>query len=706
MRFLTIYYLALDSLLVRVFASQQSLSRQYHRSFAQHAANYDLDERDLDLADQSNESSFKILAASNWDESTSNEDEENDELDAAFLDYAAALLEKTKGVKHKTRGRRREAAFKSHHRHHDGRTTDHSKGISHFSDGPLVDLQSSSSEGLPMSCAGHFTPFSECQRSCYRWREYIIDSQAHDGGDPCIHPDHFVERQPCVGGSCKHEELPPTGDLPNEEKPATHIHHLALDVALPFASAIVLSMCIGEVVHHVEWLRAIPHSLVTILVAGSMGFLLRAHEDRFGADTFSPVCTGVMNLILLPIIIFQAGWSMRHVDFANNFLYICIFAVFGTAVSTLIIGSMVWITGAWQWHVITGAREAFAIAALISATDPVATLSAFALKKVEPRLNIIVLGESTINDAVAIALFNMLNIDEPTAYWFFPSAALRTFDLLFVSIGIGVVMGALLVMLLRAVKIVAKREDGHANAEHDTNFEVVFVLGSAYFINAVAECVHMSGIIACLFGGVTMGIYLRPHLSKSAEDHATYYIATASETADLTVFIMVGVTTALIKSSNGFRFGAILILFCIVGRAITVFICGGLCNVLHRARFGGELMDFLSVPKLVMLWHAGLRGGIALTLVLQLNDWCQHKAVLVTGTFIVIFALMVLMGSTIDAMLNLCKIETGCTVVNTEYKELHQSAQGVPGAGSWLHRRVLHPMLVGDAVVQKQQQGV
>eukprot|EP00746_Dinoflagellata_sp_MGD_P162786 gnl/MRDRNA2_/MRDRNA2_90503_c0_seq1.p1 gnl/MRDRNA2_/MRDRNA2_90503_c0~~gnl/MRDRNA2_/MRDRNA2_90503_c0_seq1.p1 ORF type:complete len:651 (-),score=80.07 gnl/MRDRNA2_/MRDRNA2_90503_c0_seq1:167-2119(-) len=645
-----ICYLALESLLICVCATHPRSSGSYHRSFSHHFANDDLDASNLDLT---------------------------------------VLLEGERGA--------------IHHRHHHYRRH-HDVDFQLSEPVEWKPVQSTLQE-TGLACAGHFTPYSECQKTCYRWREYIVDSPAQDGGEPCIHNNGFIERQTCSDGDCPMEELPPTGDLPNEEKQATRMHHLAVDVALPFALAIVLSMCVGEVVHHVPWLRAIPHSLITILVAGSMGFMLRAHEDRFGADTFSPVCTGVMNLVLLPIIIFQAGWSMRHKDFANNFLYICIFAVLGTAISTVLIGSMIWFTGSWGWHVITGAREAFAVASLISATDPVAMLSAFAMKKVEPNLNIMVLGESTINDAVAIALFNMLNIDEPTAYWFFPSAAMQTFKLLVCSIFIGFLMGALLVMLFRAVKQVAQGPHS-GEVERGTSFETLYVMGSAYLINAVAECWHMSGIIACLFGGITMGIYLRAHMSAQAEENTTYYIGTASETADLTVFIMVGVTTALIKSSRGFRFGAFLLLFCLVGRAITVFTCGGICNVLHKARFGGALMEFLSIPKLVMMWHAGLRGGIALTLALQLNDWAEHKAVLITGTFIVIFCLMVMMGSTIDAMLNMCNIEQGCITEAVSYKDLHLAALEVKGLGSSFHAMVLHPLLVGDAAIQKRLQVV
>lgn len=666
---LTICYLALKPSLVRAGAAHQRYSGHYHRSFPQHVANDDLDDSSLD---------HEVL------------------LELAKTEDAIQHRHRDLG----TIGSSMTWAprFHLHHRTHND--------VAELAE--LAQVSPETQVPGPTNCAGHFTPYSPCQKSCFRWREYIVDSPPEDGGEPCPHNSNYIERHPCTGGLCRMEELPPTGDLPDEEKQATRMHLLAVDVALPFALAIVLSMCIGEVVHHVPWLRAIPHSLVTILVAGSMGFMLRANEDRFGADSFSPVCSSVMNLVLLPIIIFQAGWSMRHKDFADNFLYICIFAVLGTAISTGIIGWMIYVTGSWGWHVITGAREAFAIASLISATDPVAVLSAFALKKVEPSLNIMVLGESTINDAVAIALFHMLNIDEPTAYWFFPSAAWKTFKLLTVSIVIGFMVGTSLVILFRAVKQVVEHEGDAPQKAPDTgtSFEVLFVLGSAYLINAVAECLHMSGIIACLFGGVTMGIYLRAHMSKRAEENTSYYIGTAGETADITVFIMVGVTTALIKSTKGFNFGACLLLFCIVGRLITVFACGGLCNALHRARNGGALMSFLSMPKLFMMWHAGLRGGIALTLALQLNDWCEHKAVLVTGTFIVIFCLMVLMGSTIDFMLNLCKIETGCAAEDVTYKDLHSAAQGGTGLGSSLHRRVLHPLMVGDATVQKNYQVV
>ena len=48
--------------------------------------------------------------------------------------------------------------------------------------------------------------------------------------------------------------------------------------------------------------------------------------------------------------------------------------------------------------------ESFAFGSLISAVDPVATLAIFSALDVDPVLNMLVFGESILNDAVSIVL--------------------------------------------------------------------------------------------------------------------------------------------------------------------------------------------------------------------------------------------------------------------------------------------------------------
>eukprot|EP00971_Amphidinium_carterae_P298615 5932696-Amphidinium_carterae.1 len=48
----------------------------------------------------------------------------------------------------------------------------------------------------------------------------------------------------------------------------------------------------------------------------------------------------VLNLVLLPIIIFEAGWSMRHKDFVAQLGYILVFAIFGTVICMAVVAML------------------------------------------------------------------------------------------------------------------------------------------------------------------------------------------------------------------------------------------------------------------------------------------------------------------------------------------------------------------------------
>ena len=78
---------------------------------------------------------------------------------------------------------------------------------------------------------------------------------------------------------------------------------------------------------------------------------------------------------LLPPIILEAGYSMKATKFFSNFGTILSLALFGTIISTFVTGYLLSLTG------VLNTMECYVYAALISAVDPVATLSVF--KKVD-----------------------------------------------------------------------------------------------------------------------------------------------------------------------------------------------------------------------------------------------------------------------------------------------------------------------------------
>ena len=93
-------------------------------------------------------------------------------------------------------------------------------------------------------------------------------------------------------------------------------------------------------------------------------------------------------------------------NFFRNIGTILTFAFAGTFISAVVLGLILWV---WTRIPLDGLSisfvEAFAVGATLSATDPVTILAIFNLYKVEPKLYTIIFGESILNDAIAIVLF-------------------------------------------------------------------------------------------------------------------------------------------------------------------------------------------------------------------------------------------------------------------------------------------------------------
>ena len=120
--------------------------------------------------------------------------------------------------------------------------------------------------------------------------------------------------------------------------------------------------------------------------------------------------------LLLPPIIFEAGFSLQKRAFFNNLGTIMLFAIGGTLLTVIFISLPLYTIGRTGVFRVSGADaldfrsplDAYLFGALISATDPVATLSIMGTMGVDEQLYALVFGESVLNDAVAIVLVRIL----------------------------------------------------------------------------------------------------------------------------------------------------------------------------------------------------------------------------------------------------------------------------------------------------------
>ncbi|TDG45967.1 hypothetical protein AWZ03_007687 [Drosophila navojoa] len=121
--------------------------------------------------------------------------------------------------------------------------------------------------------------------------------------------------------------------------------------------------------------------------------------------------------IILPPIIFYAGYSLKKKYFFRNLGAILTFAIVGTTLSAFLIGGLMYGCVKLMPKYLSSSftfLDTLYFGALISPTDPLTILAIFNDLHVDVNLYALVLGESVLNDAVAIVLSGTFLLAEAT----------------------------------------------------------------------------------------------------------------------------------------------------------------------------------------------------------------------------------------------------------------------------------------------------
>ena len=156
--------------------------------------------------------------------------------------------------------------------------------------------------------------------------------------------------------------------------------------------------------HKYKALQAFPESVTAIIFGTIVGLFIKYYYQSNYLMKILSFEPHTFFLFLLPPIMYEAGFSLKANIFFRSFLTISAYAILATALATLIFSIIFYfmssLTASPFFFI-----DSFQFGWLISAIDPVATISIFkSLRVSEKKLYMIVFGESAINDAVSIAL--------------------------------------------------------------------------------------------------------------------------------------------------------------------------------------------------------------------------------------------------------------------------------------------------------------
>lgn len=312
---------------------------------------------------------------------------------------------------------------------------------------------------------------------------------------------------------------------------------------------------------------------------------------------------GLVYLVIIPILIFDSGRKLSIGQIKNEAIPIGYFAIIGVIITILIIG--IGVNVIFQIPLI----DALLLGTILAATDPVAVGVIFKKFPIPQRLNLIIEGESLFNDATGVISFNVVIaiIFSGVAFSLVDTSISFIWSMVG-AIAFGTALGWIGGRILH-------------NWKADEYVDFTFSLGLAIGGFIVADhFLHISPIVTTLFTAMFL-VTQHKEVSTGIRKLFHKYWDYLGFVTNSILFFVIGIPLFAVESYQSSAIPLILILvtpFVIMmfSRAVVIY-SGSAFLRIFRVRIPLQWQNVLII--------GGLRGGIAVALVLSLSSEYQFK---------------------------------------------------------------------------------
>lgn len=426
----------------------------------------------------------------------------------------------------------------------------------------------------------------------------------------------------------------------------------------------------------------VPFTVILVIIGMLLGNLSQLLPFLAPLRGFS-LSPEIMLFIFLPALIFESGFALDARQMVKDLPPILILAIPAMLMSTFVVGLGIW------WALDIKLIVALVFGALISATDPVAVVALFKELGAPNRLNVLVEGESLLNDATAIVTFSILlgiAVEGGGIAWSDADNIMLEFLRVFIGGALfGVVMGFIVCELLFRMK---------------SGIEVILTSSViiAYASFVIAEhSLHVSGVMAVVGSAIALR---RFGVTRFRQD-ATHSISEIWEVIALScnslLFLLVGLSVSVGALFNQLVPILIAIALVLSARALSVY--GVVPLAVKRFR-----LPHISLSERHIMWWGGLKGGLAIAVVLSIPASLPERQMLFEITLGVVLFTLLFSAPTIRPLmqfLGLSKITRGESL---EYRNtLHHAGET---SGKYMSDLAGSKIIPRAAVAALREQGL
>jgi len=242
----------------------------------------------------------------------------------------------------------------------------------------------------------------------------------------------------------------------------------------------------------------LPLPMLLVIGGAALSFVPGLSDVELDPDVFF--------LLFVPLLLFGDGWQFPKREFVSYLRPILLLALGLVAATVVVVGYLV------HWLIPSlPLAAAFALGAIVSPTDAVATEAVTTRLPLPSRAMHILNGESLINDASGLVAFKFAVAAVATGAFSWLEAGTS----LVLLAGGGTLAGVAVAALIGEVRIRLMRF-----CVDDPTIQTMLSLLTPYAAYLVAERLSVSGILAVVAAGFYAGIHDTKHLSVATRRHA------------------------------------------------------------------------------------------------------------------------------------------------------------------------------------------